>query len=124
MKTLSIAMAVSVLMLVSAPSLANPNSTVVKIQKPMEVSKVEVIQPKVMRLSFDNKDRKLSEKDIYKQIVSTAKRSGIDLKDIEAQKVAHIVKSALDDTPPGAASLKITITIRIRGIEIIITIEL
>ena len=124
MKTLSIAMAVSVLMLVSAPSLANPNSTVVKIQKPMEVSKVEVIQPKVMRLSFDNKDRKLSEKDIYKQIVSTAKRSGIDLKDIEAQKVAHIVKSALDDTPPGSASLKITITIRIRGVEIIITIEL
>ena len=124
MKILSIAMTVSVLMLVSTPSLANLDSVGLQNQKSMEVSNVRVVQPKVMRLSFDNKDSKLSEKDIYKKIVSDAKRNGFELKEAEAQKVAHIVHSALDNTSPEAASLKITITIRIRGVEIIITIEL
>ena len=111
MKSLSIAMAASVLMLASANSSADSSLDRFKIQKPMEIS--SVAQSKVMQLSFDNKERNGGEKAIYEKVMRGAKANGFELKDEEAMKIAHIVNSALDNQPPEAASINIKVTLKI-----------
>lgn len=123
MKNLSMAMAVSVLMLASAPSVANPNIAGFSVQKPIEASRMT--QSKMMQVSFNNKSKQLSEQEIYKEIVSQAKRSGFELKEMEAQKISHIVNGALENTPPEAASINITVTIHFqRPIKIEVKLSL
>jgi acid phosphatase class B len=65
MKSLSIAMVVSALMLVSVSSSADPSSKEFKNQKSMEVSRVT--QSKAMRISSANKIQNVS-KDIIRQL--------------------------------------------------------
>jgi regulatory protein YycH of two-component signal transduction system YycFG len=114
MKILSIAMALSALALFSVPSSAEYKfeNNVQTFQKEMSMSRVE--QPKVMQLSFNNKERKISEKAIYEKVMRGAKEDGFELKEVEAMKIAHIVNGALDNEPPQAASISIKVTIHLK----------
>ena len=114
MKILSIAMALSSLALFSVPSSAEYKfeNNVQTFQKEMSMSRIE--QPKVMQLSFNNKERKISEKAIYEKVMRGAKANGFELKEMEAMKIAHIVNGALDNEPPQAASISIKVTIHLK----------
>ncbi|MFP3457200.1 hypothetical protein R0J89_13135 [Psychrobacter sp. SIMBA_152] len=123
MKILSIAMVASTLVLASASSSADPSLDRFKMQKPMEMS--SVAYSKVMQLSFNNKERYTSEKEIYEKVIRGAKANGFELKEVEAMKIAHIVDGALDNEPPEAASINITVTIHLkRPIKIEVEISL
>ncbi|KRG36253.1 hypothetical protein [Psychrobacter sp. P11G3] len=123
MKILSIAMVASALVLASASSSADPSLDGFKMQKPMEMS--SVAYSKVMQLSFNNKERYTSEKEIYEKVMRGAKANGFELKEVEAMKIAHIVDGALDNEPPEAASINITVTIHLkRPIKIEVEISL
>lgn len=123
MKILSIAMVASALVLVSAISSADPSLDRFKVQKPMEMS--NVAHSKVMQLSFNNKERYTSEKEVYEKVMRGAKANGFELKEVEAMKIAHIVDGALDDEPPEAASINIKVTIHLkRPIKIEVEISL
>ncbi len=123
MKILSIAMVASALALASASSSADPSLDRFKMQKPMEMS--SVTHSKVMQLSFNNKERYTSEKEIYEKVIRGAKANGFELKEVEAMKIAHIVSGALDNEPPEAASINIKVTIHLkRPIKIEVEISL
>tara|TARA_R110002051_G_scaffold177243_1_gene247161 strand:- start:653 stop:1024 length:372 start_codon:yes stop_codon:yes gene_type:complete len=123
MKILSIAMVASTLVLASASSSADPSLDRFKMQKPMEMS--NVAHSKVMQLSFNNKERYTSEKEIYEKVIRGAKANGFELKEVEAMKIAHIVDGALDNEPPEAASINIKVTIHLkRPIKIEVEISL
>lgn len=123
MKILSIAMVASTLVLASASSSADPSLDRFKMQKPMEMS--SVAHSKVMQLSFNNKERYTSEKEIYEKVIRSAKANGFELKEVEAMKIAHIVDGALDNEPPEAASINIKVTIHLkRPIKIEVEISL
>jgi len=125
MKILSIVMAVSALALFSVPSSAEYKfqNSMQTSQKAMSMSRVE--RPQVMQLSFNNKERNTNEKEIYEKVMKNAKASGFELKEIEAMKIAHIVNGALDNEPPEAASINITVTIHLkRPIKIEVEISL
>ena len=123
MKILSIAMVASTLVLASASSSADPSLDRFKMQKPMEMS--SVAYSKVMQLSFNNKERYTSEKEIYEKVMRGAKANGFELKEVEAMKIAHIVDGALDNEPPEAASINIKVTIHLkRPIKIEVEISL
>ena len=112
MKILPIAMVASALVLASANSSADPSLDRFKMQKPMEMS--SVAHSKVMQLSFNNKERYTSEKEIYEKVMRGAKANGFELKEVEAMKIAHIVDGALDNEPPEAASINIKVTIHLK----------
>lgn len=123
MKILSIAMVASTLVLASASSSADPSLDRFKMQKPMEMS--NVAHSKVMQLSFNNKERYTSEKEIYEKVIRGAKANGFELKEVEAMKIAHIVNGALDNEPPEAASINIKVTIHLkRPVKIEVEISL
>lgn len=123
MKILSIAMVASALVLASASSSADPSLDRFKMQKPMEMS--NVAHSKVMQLTFNNKERYTSEKEIYEKVMRGAKANGFELKEVEAMKIAHIVDGALDNEPPEAASINIKVTIHLkRPIKIEVEISL
>jgi len=123
MKILSIAMVASTLVLASASSSADPSLDRFKMQKPMEMS--SVAYSKVMQLSFNNKERYTSEKEIYEKVMRGAKANSFELKEVEAMKIAHIVDGALDNEPPEAASINIKVTIHLkRPIKIEVEISL
>jgi len=123
MKILPIAMLASALVLASANSSADPSLDRFKMQKPMEMS--SVAHSKVMQLSFNNKERYTSEKEIYEKVMRGAKANGFELKEVEAMKIAHIVDGALENEPPEAASINIKVTIHLkRPIKIEVEISL